>query len=323
MPGNERIVCEKMNEINLLKNLTINGAKQWVYIRSVNKENPVFLFLHGGPGFPGIAAAHAYQNELEKNFVVVQWDQRGAGKSFDPSIPTETMNIDQFISDLDEVVKYLKSTLNYSKIYLAGHSWGALLGMLAVNRYSKLFDCFISIGQFVNARMNFESCIPFLLNEANKRGDEEDVDKIKLLQGNTWNQEFDFVVKYGGAWCGKSDLSSLMEIIFGTDLYNENEKKSIPCGLDFSCGAFYNMMSTINLFDEVKRISIPVLFITGNHDKLTSTDVVTEYFDKLDAPAKKIEYFSKSAHFPFLEETDKFCKVINKIDQLMEVPDDF
>jgi len=320
----EEIFRDNVLDIDIIEDVTINGVKQWIYIRSENKDNPVLLFLHGGPGFPGIAVAHAYQAELEKNFTVVQWDQRGAGKSYCLSIPVESMNIDQFISDLYEVVKYLKSTLDYSKIYLAGHSWGALLGMLTIDQYPELFDCFISIGQFVNARLNYESCLPFLLDEANKRGDNEAVRRINLFQGNAWNEEYDYVVKYGGAWAWKSNLSQLMEIMSSSSLYDENEKRSIPMGMDFSCRLLYNVMASTNLFDEVKSIDIPVLFIVGKHDKLTSTDVVTKYYEELIAPQKRIVYFSNSAHFPFLEETDYFCEVINNIDLLLgeEIPND-
>ena len=304
-------------EIDLLEGIMLNGVKQWVYIRSKNKENPVLLFLHGGPGFPGIAAAQAYQSGLENKFTVVQWDQRGAGKSYSPTIPKESMNVNQFISDLYELVKYLNNTLNCKKVYLMGHSWGAMLGILAVKKHPELFHCFIGIGQSVNQKLASEARLPFLLEEAKKCGDLEAIQKIEESKG--WGFfEYEYSVKFGGAFYGKSDTNQLGNVFWGINtLYTDIEKQSIPNGLEFSEESLWDEISTINLMETACQVNIPVLFLSGKHDKLCPTEVVTKYYEALEAPAKKILYFEKSAHFPFLEENEYFCKIINGIDQML------
>jgi pimeloyl-ACP methyl ester carboxylesterase len=303
--------------IDELKQVSLNGLNQWVYIRSQNKDNPILLFLHGGPGFPGIGIAEAYQSALENKFTVVQWDQRGAGKSFSPNISAETMNIKQFISDLVELVSYLNQTINKQKIYLAGHSWGAMLGMLTVKQYPDLFQYFISIGQSVDAALTTEVRFPFLLEEAKKRGDVEGLEKIETAKqngiGDLFQVEYDYVVKYGSAFYGKSDVSPLAEIFFiKNTLYGDSEKQSIQSGMEFS-GILWNDIFAVNLMEQVTKIEVPVLFISGKYDMLCPTELVTKYYERLEAPNKQIMYFEQSAHFPFLEETEKFCEVINEI----------
>ena len=284
-------------QIDSLEDLSINGIKQWIYIRSCNKNNPVLLFLHGGPGFPGIAAAQAYQSGLEKRFTVVQWDQRGAGKSYSPTIPKETMNINQFVSDLYELVNHIKNRLKCQKVYLIGHSWGAMLGILAVKQHPELFNCFISVGQLVNHKLASEVRYPFLLEEAKKHGDIEAITKIEGSNG--WGMvEYEYSVKFGGAFNGKSDTNQLINIFFGNNtLYTDSEKQSIPNGMGFSDESMWDEIHTINLLITADKIDIPVLFISGKHDKLTPTEVVTKYYETLEAPKKKDFVFWKIGTF--------------------------
>ena len=302
--------------INTLEQVPLNGLHQWVYIRSQNKENPVLLFLHGGPGFPGIGIAEAYQSELEQRFTVVQWDQRGAGKSYSPAIPKETMNIHQFISDLCELVKYLNRTISNQKIFLAGHSWGAMLGMLAVKQYPDLFQYVISIGQSVNLQLTSEARFSFLIQEAKKRDDAEGIRNLETAKengfGDLFQAGYDYAVKYGGAIYGKSDTNRLIEAVIPSTLYTDAEKQAIGMGMEFS-GLLWNDIFSINLMESVTKIEVPVLFISGKYDMLCPAELTAKYYETIEAPDKKLIYFEKSAHFPFLEETEYFCKVINDI----------
>ena len=59
----------------------IGGIEQWVTIRGEDRSNPVLLFLHGGPGDVTNPWSFAFFAPWEKYFTVVQWDQRGAGRT--------------------------------------------------------------------------------------------------------------------------------------------------------------------------------------------------------------------------------------------------
>jgi pimeloyl-ACP methyl ester carboxylesterase len=91
-------------------------------IRGANRNNPLLLFLHGGPGMPTMYLAHDFQQELEQNFVVVQWDHRDAGKSFAGGLSGPEMTVSREIHDTIELNDQLRSRLHQQKIYLIGFS---------------------------------------------------------------------------------------------------------------------------------------------------------------------------------------------------------
>jgi predicted alpha/beta-fold hydrolase len=115
-----------------LERLRIGGVEQYVLIRGHDRRKPLLLFLHGGPGMPSMYLAHAFQRELERDFVVVHRDRRGAGKSYAALGPEEIPTVSQTLADTLELTRHLRERFGHETIYLAGHSWGSYLGILAV-----------------------------------------------------------------------------------------------------------------------------------------------------------------------------------------------
>ena len=135
------------NSISLIEKIPVGGMDQYLVIRGEDADKPVLLMLHGGPGTPEFPLMRDPNLVLEKEFVVVHWEQRGAGKSFSPDIPVESMTTNQLIADAAEVSNYLRKRFKQEKIYLMGHSWGSFLGILTAQRYPKLFHAYVGIGQ--------------------------------------------------------------------------------------------------------------------------------------------------------------------------------
>jgi pimeloyl-ACP methyl ester carboxylesterase len=127
-----------------LEKVRLGGVDQWIQIRGEDRAKPILLFLHSGPGFPEMPFAHV-NAALEKDFVVVQWDQRGAGKSYAPSIPESSMTIEQFVSDAHELVALLLERFGRSKLILIAHSWGSIIGALTVAKYPEQFEAYVGI----------------------------------------------------------------------------------------------------------------------------------------------------------------------------------
>jgi proline iminopeptidase len=110
------------NGISSLEELTLGNVKQWIFIRGTDKKNPVLIFLHGGPGAPllGMSSSRIYDAELIKHFTVVHWDQRGAGKSFNRDIPFDSMTLDRFVEDCNELIDYLRNRFHTQKVFIQG-----------------------------------------------------------------------------------------------------------------------------------------------------------------------------------------------------------
>src|ERR1051325_2733886 len=132
-----RIAIRSPTGIAALEKLRLGGVDQWIQIRGWDQHKPVLLFLHSGPGFPEMPFSYV-NSGLEKDFVVVQWDQRGAGKSYSSMIDEKSMNVEQFISDTRELSELLNQRFG-GKIFLVAHSWGTLIGTLTASRHPQLF----------------------------------------------------------------------------------------------------------------------------------------------------------------------------------------
>ena len=132
----------------------INGINQYLYARGQNKENPIIFFIHGGPGSPISPMIYKYQQGLENDYTVVNWDQRNAGKTYflnkDKADDIKSsLSIEQSIDDTYEVVKFLKQRFE-KDIIIMGHSWGSTLGTMFVNKYPELVKAYVGIGQNVS-----------------------------------------------------------------------------------------------------------------------------------------------------------------------------
>jgi pimeloyl-ACP methyl ester carboxylesterase len=118
--------------------VNINGVKQGMFIEGKNKNNPVILFLHGGPGMPEYFLAEKYRTGLEDNFTVCYWEQRGSGLSYSKNMFSNSETTEQLIADTLTVTNYLRNRFGQQKIYLMGHSWGTYLGIQVAARAPQL-----------------------------------------------------------------------------------------------------------------------------------------------------------------------------------------
>lgn len=107
--------------------VTLGGIDQWITIHGAKRSNPVLLVLHGGPGDAQSLLRSAYA-VYEKDFTIVQWDQRGAGKTYakNPNSPPEPERVEM---DGMELAQYLCNSLSKQKILLLGilgeATWGS------------------------------------------------------------------------------------------------------------------------------------------------------------------------------------------------------
>ncbi len=126
--------------------IEIGGIQQGFFMRSENPENPVILFLHGGPGSPELFMLIPTETSerLEKYFTVCYWDQRGAGMSYNKNLNSLTMTVEQMVEDTRQMTEYLKSRFNQEKIYLMGHSWGSYLGVETISKYPENYWASVS-----------------------------------------------------------------------------------------------------------------------------------------------------------------------------------
>lgn len=314
------------NSIHSMKNLekiTINSTPQWIYVSDHNDNLPVLLFLHGGPGFAMLPILHQSVPDLEKYFIVVNWDQRGAGKSFSKNISTKSMTLNQLVEDAHQLTLMLKKRYQQKKIYLMGHSFGTMIGVILISKYPEDYYNFIGIGQVVNVASNEIGSYEFALNSAIENKNDkahEELKKIgrpdtKLYQDSekSYQTTSRWVEYFGGSLFKHKNIDPIYELIFNSPVY-KNDKNKILQGYDF-CDILFDdkQVHNFNLIDIVKNVKIPVYFLMGKHDAETPYSLIKENFVNLNIKNKELIIFDNSAHFPFYEEPVKFIEVMKNI----------
>jgi proline iminopeptidase len=153
-----------------MQRVRLGNVLQSITIRGRNVKAPILIWLHGGPGQDETGLWRRYNSILEDHFLVVYWTQRGTGRSYSHDIPAASMTINQFVSDLDELIFYLQHRFGRQKVVLAGHSWGTSIGVAYAQKYPQKVAAYVGISQVVNASAGEKLSYRFALTEAQKRG---------------------------------------------------------------------------------------------------------------------------------------------------------
>ena len=289
--------------ITSLEQITLGGAEQWILIRGWDATKPVLLFLHGGPGMPAMYLAHEFQRELEKDFVVIHWDRRGAGKSYASGVKGE-LTVRQTLDDTYELTRLLQSRFGQKRIYLVGHSWGTYLGMLAVKEHPEYYAAYIGMGQMsMNPRRKFELQKEFLLGKGREAGDSALV--MNLQSGSAKIREDD-LFQYGAELFRATSFWPLLFVGLRAPEYTFGDAMNVKKGADLvNRKMIYNVLSG-PLAENVRRVDVPIFFFLGRHDYNEPSALAAEYLDSVKCPYKRLVWFENSAHFPFFEEPEKF-----------------
>ena len=308
---------EGPGSIASLERVLLGGVSQWITIRGADTSLPLLLWLHGGPGWTEMPF-RSYQRGLEDHFIVVHWDQRGAGKSFIPNTPKQDMNMDRLIEDTASLVKALLERFGRKKLYLLGHSWGAVLGILTVQNYPDLFHAFAALGQPVNSDLEDELGLDFLVETARRRQDTAAITELNRVslphpdwesRGIMWR----WLIQYGGMVWQKRELIDLIldpRRLRGVPEYTDEDWRRRQEGIGFSSECFRSEMRNLDLFSSVSALAVPVYFLLGAHDHQVPFEASEEFYNQLEAPFKELVWFHESAHFPHMEEPEKFEQML-------------
>ncbi len=293
--------------IDELKAVKIGGIDQWISVRGNDASNPILLFIHGGPGFAMMPLAWTFQRSWEEFFTVVQWDQRGTGKTFarGNQTPDPSMNIDRLQADAEEMIAWLRTTYHQDKIFVMAHSFGTIFGMRIAQRHPEWLYAYIGVGQVINGRRNEEVSYRETMALAEKAGDKTAIDELKSIApypgpGRSTPLasvflERKWMINYGGMFFGKKgdDYSPLATF---SPLYDESDLAAAEAGAMASVQALVPESVDVN-FDTTTTFTCPIFFFAGVDDRTTPTTIVQDYYNHLHAPRKGLFLVRSAAHF--------------------------
>jgi pimeloyl-ACP methyl ester carboxylesterase len=306
-----------------LREIELGGFPQAVLLRGVDRRNPVLLYVHGGPGSAQLPVARHYSDELERHFVVAHWDQRGAGASCD-GVDWGTVTLEQIVADAIELAEKLG---NGQQIVLLGHSWGSLVGALAVQRRPGLFLAYVGTGQLVHRDRQEQLSYDWVVEQARDAGDEQALAELATIHP-PYTTQAEFKLQRG--W-----LSEYRGEVYDTD----EARKMLPAaifGREYTlatklhyAGCFRKSLDTllqdrlgIDLFTRIPKLDVPVFLFTGRHDENTSWSLVEEWARQLHAPQVEMVWFEDAGHFLAIEAPDEFqARLVEKLSPLLPKPE--
>ncbi len=303
--------------INESMYVDVGGVRQWVNIYGEDRDNPVLLYLHGGPGSATSAIDYAFTRKWADVYTVVTWDQRNCGKSYSDEQNDTVLTREMFLSDGAAVTEFVLGYLGKEKLTLLGHSWGSIFGANLVLEHPELYECFIGAGQLVDYLENEEAFRREALLWAD--GDAESLELISRLTPERVTMEHisarnALMEKYGfGMMVNGSDYSLPLTVIFNPNysIVDWMKYSSWDMGiyLDFFASREFASFSLKGRHE----YSVPYYNINGDRDYQTNHALAQEYFDTVVAPYKKMYIMENMTHGLLESDSAGFSEIIHEI----------
>ncbi len=300
--------------------MNLGGVDQTVYLRGRDRTAPLLVFVHGGPGATATPFLRTYNSDLENDFIVAYWDQRGTSKSYDESLDPADMTIDQLTADLGDLIDQLLAEFGQDQVLLAAHSWGTIIGLEYAAQRPETVAAYIAISQTTGQMASDEIGYEWALAEARAAGNENAISDLEEIGRPAYTIEEFYTqrrwvnVLGGGLYEHQSDLA-LLRTALATSEFGWTDLRSFFQGNRFSSETLWDEQQAYDAREQHQTFETPIYFINGRYDRLISPDLSAEYFETIDAPHKELIWFEESAHSPLFEEPDKFNELAKQIGQ--------
>lgn len=294
----------------------IGGIHQWLNVRGQDSANPILLFVHGGPASPLIPTMWQFQRPIEEYFTVVNWDQRGAGKTYtaqDHNAYGDTLHIDRYADDAIEVAEYVRKRYGKRKIVLMGHSWGTIVSMKAALKRPDLFYAYVGIGQAINVRENERISFDHGMQQAKAHGNTEAIREMETIAPYPGNQPITreriitarkWAQHYGGLTAYRDKSTYFYRAPLLSPEYDDCDRAAVDEGNVFSLGRLLPEFLQVD-FSEVREFPIPLVMFMGRHDYTTPSQPTAAWLAQVRAPYKRGVWFENSSHMIPWEEPGK------------------
>jgi len=285
--------------------VSIGGIDQWISIKGEDRDNPVLLVVHGGPGEAQWPAADKYE-PWEKAFTVVQWDQRGAGHTYGRyGTQTPDVTLDRIAKDGIEVSDYLCRMLDKKKIIVLGHSWGSIVAVRMVQLRPDLFAAYVGTGQVASWKATVNMQFDLLLAKARHDGDSATVKQLEAIgRPDPANAAQYFAFSKGlhaaMAPAGQAWLQSLHSNAPALMASDPGDFQNLIDGMDFSAAHVLPDQMASDLPETAGKLDTAIFVIQGEDDVITPSKAAVDYFDRIEAPKKELILIPDAGHFAFM-----------------------
>ena len=289
----------------------IGGIEQWITIRGEDRRNPVLLFLHGGPGDATNPWGYAAFRSWLKAFTVVQWDQRGTGRTLGRSGPSvaATITIDRMTQDGIELAEMLRRMLQKDRILLVGHSWGSVLGVFMAKGRPDLFLAFVGTGQVADQTRNYAVAYEALLDKAERLGESRAIRELRGVGPPPYADGRGYAVqrRWSNLFEG-ADLfiASMVGLALTAPGYTLRDINDWFDGQNLSAERLVPQGRSLGLKALGGEFRLPVFVIQGAEDFTTPTSLARIFVESVRAPRKAFVAVPEGGHFAVFVKRDAF-----------------
>jgi pimeloyl-ACP methyl ester carboxylesterase len=282
--------------------IRINGVEQWVQIRGEDRDNPVILFLHGGPGYSAIPITYATMKPWEHYFTIVHWDQRGSGKTYLRNHRQRQVgnSIQKMVADAIRVAEFARTALRKDKLIIVGHSWGSILGAELVRQRPDLFYAYVGTGQVVNVPENEKASYAGLFARVQAAGDRGAEAKLRSIGAPPYkspvqlSQERDVLADFPAPREPHWGRDEKLNILFAPG-YSLADDYYVTDAQDLE-GTLFKQVFAYDILANGNEFNVPMFFFQGADDLTTPASLVRGLLPAIRAPLKEAVFFTGGGH---------------------------
>lgn len=311
----------KSGSIAELTTVHLDGKDLAVMTRGHDTDNPLLLYIAGGPGGSELGAMRRHLATLEEDFTVVTLDQRGTGKSYSALDPASTLTFDGAVRDVIELTELLHERFGAPPTYLVGQSYGSLVGVRAAQQRPDLFAAYIGVGQMVSPAETDQIIYEDTLSWARAAGRQEVVEHLSAIGYPPYHRISDYetattyetsdVYPYNHS-PNSEGAGQFSENIFVSEYTLLEQLHILGAVLDvFSI--IYPQLQEVDFRTDAPTLDIPVYLMQGRFEARGRTEPAHEWFDLLNAPHKEMVLFDTSGHRPLFEQPGVFREALARI----------
>lgn len=296
----------------------IGGIEQWIGIRGENRDHPILLLVHGGPG-SSYSIFTPLLRAWERHFTVVQWDQRGCARTFARTgrLASGRISMEQLTLDGIEVAEYLRRHLRKERLFLLASSFGSTFGLEMVRRRPDLFYAYVGTDQNVGMARGREESHDALLRRLRAAGLEKGARAIERIGSDPsrWNRaDFSAVTE----WTMKSDpkgyrrtMRLLKDAVWFAPGWRLRDIWAFVAGMRFSLEQLLPEFLRFDAWQQGTRFEVPFFILQGEDDVLTTPQLATAFYNDVVAPLKEMRMVADAGHFAAFLQPERF------LDQLL------
>ena len=303
-------------DLDTTVDLDINGSRQRVRLCAARAGSPPVLIVQAGPGFPLLNEVPKFQRrlQLERDFTVAYWDQRGCGPA--PVRDARSVTLKTQVADLLTVVRWLARTTRQPVVLLA-ISLGATVALQAAARDSADIAALVLVSLDADISAS-DTAVFHLLQEVGSRGgkpgmarrvrklgpppyllptqlqlrarlltDLGGIERGKGSAGLLWSSFSSLIRTYGwiGAWRTLRNMNTV-------------QRRVLP------------ELPTVNLFRDWPQPSVAVHYIFGDRDPLVPRSQVQQMSMSIAGRSDTVLTVPAAGHFVHFDEPDLVRSVV-------------